>query len=133
VTSLARLNLLLFALLIAHTVDHAVNQPARDLPATGTLVGVAGFALVAASSVVALRRSPAAPVASVVAGGLTALGIVAIHLAPAWWDAVSDPYWDFSANAVSWLLALAPLVCGVALAAAGAAQLRSARPTASPA
>ena len=39
-TRLARLDLLLFALLIAHTVDHAVNQPARDLPATGTAVAV---------------------------------------------------------------------------------------------
>ena len=122
-TALAKANLLLFALLIAHTADHAVNQPARDLPATGSLVAVAGFSLVAVSSVLALSRRPQAPAAAVLAGGATVLGIVAIHLAPSWYGEISDPYWDFSANALSWALVVAPLVAGAALAALGARQL----------
>jgi hypothetical protein len=122
-SSLAKANLVLFALLIAHTVDHAVNQPARDLPATGSLVAVAGFSLVAISAVLAVTRRPQAPLAAVIAGAGTVLGIVAIHLAPRWYGEISDPYWDFSANALSWALLLAPLIAGAALAALGARQL----------
>ncbi len=127
-THLARLNLLLFALLVAHLLDHGLNQPMRDGPASGTAIGLAGFVLVATSTVLAVRRSPLAPGAAVLAGGATALGIVAIHLMPRWWDFVSDPYWDFTANALSWALALAPFLVGVALAAAGARQLRTPAP-----
>jgi hypothetical protein len=129
VTVLAKANLALFALLIAHTVDHAVNQPARDLPVTGGFVAVAGFALVAGSTVLALRRTPSAPLAGVVAGAATAIGVFAIHLAPAWSGAISDPYWDFTANAVSWALMIAPFAGGLALATLGVRELR-ARPAA---
>lgn len=122
---LIRLNLLLFALLVVHTIDHAVNQPARDLPATGSLVALAGFAIVAASAVLALRRSPVAAAAAVITGLATAAGLLAIHLTPRWYDAVSDPLWDFGANAVTWALTLAPLVAGLALAAAGSRELQS--------
>lgn len=118
-TLLARLNLLLLALLVAHTLDHGLNQPARDVPASGTAIGLAGFALLAASSVLALRRSPLAPATAIVAGLATVTGIVAVHLLPGWWGFVSDPYWDFDANALSWALALAPLLAGIWLAAAG--------------
>src|SRR3954454_17382497 len=103
-TALAKANLLLFALLTAHTADHAVNQPARDLPVTGSIAGIAGFAIVATSAVLALRRSRAAPAASVLAGVATTIGFLAIHLLPAWSEPISDPYWDFGANAVSWVL-----------------------------
>jgi hypothetical protein len=65
-------------------------------------------------------RRPQAPLAAVVAGAATVVGIVAIHLAPRWYGEISDPYWDFSANALSWALVIAPLVAGAALAAVGA-------------
>lgn len=83
-TPLIRANLLVFGLLIVHTLDHAVNQPARDLPVTGSLVAVTGFAIVAAATVLALNRSRLAAPASAVAGLSTAAGIVVIHLAPRW-------------------------------------------------
>jgi hypothetical protein len=124
-TRLARLDLLLFALLIAHTVDHAVNQPTRDLPATGTAAGLIGFAIVAAAAMLAIRRSPLAPAAAVFAGATTVLGIVAIHLLPTWASAISDPFWEFDANALSWALLIAPLAAAVALALAGARELRA--------
>lgn len=122
-SALARLNLVVMATLVAHTLDHAANQPARDVPASAGVIGVAGLVIVAVSAVLAIRRSPAAPVAALFAGGITALGIVAVHLLPHWWGFVSDPYWDFGANALSWALALVPLLAGVALATAGARAL----------
>lgn len=127
-TGLARINLLVFALLIAHTLDHAVNQPARDLPATGTFVGVAGFVIVAASTLLALRRSHWAPAAAVLTGSATAAGILAVHLAPHWSGAFSDPYWEFGANAGSWVLAIAPLAGGLLLAWTGARLLHGSSP-----
>jgi hypothetical protein len=124
VSRLARANLILFALLIAHTLDHAFNQPSRTLPASADFIGIAGFVLVAASATLALRRSPLAPQASFLAGSLTALGVVAIHLLPDWWGFVSDPFWDLHANALSWLILLGLLAAALAVAAAGAAELR---------
>jgi len=124
-TTLARANLVVFALLATHTIDHAANQPARDLPVTGTFVGVAGFAIITASAVLALRRSGLAPVAALAAGATTALGVIAVHILPVWSEAISDPYWDFGANALSWALLLAPLVASLWLAIAGARELRA--------
>jgi hypothetical protein len=128
-TSLARVNLLLFAALVAHSVDHAVNQPTRELPASATVIGVLGFVIVAASAVAALRRMEIAPLASVFAGSATALGVAAVHLLPSWSELVSDPYADFGANAISWILAITPLAVGLWLAALGMRELR--RPPAS--
>lgn len=122
-TSLARLNLLLMAALVAHTLDHGLNQPARELPASADAIGALGFVIVAISSVIAIRRSAAAPAASMVAGTATVVGLLAVHLTPYWWGFVSDPLWRFGANGLSWLLALLPLGLGVALAVAGARSL----------
>jgi hypothetical protein len=118
-TTLAKTNLLLFGLLIAHLLDHGLNQPSRDLPATGTAVAVIGFAIVAASTVLAIRRSPLAAPAAVVAGLGSAAGFAAIHLVPDWSEPISDPYWDFAANALSWTLVIAPIVVSLVLAVLG--------------
>ena len=125
---LVRANLVVLALLIAHTLDHAVNQPARDLPVTGTFVGVAGFAVLAASSLLALRGSDLAALAALAAGATTALGLIAIHLLPAWSVPISDPYWAFAANALSWALLIAPLAASLWLAVLGARELRARAP-----
>jgi hypothetical protein len=118
-TKLAKANLLLFGLLIAHLLDHAFNQPSRTLPATGSAVAVIGFVVVAASTVLAVRRSPLAADAAVVAGIGSAVGFAAIHLIPEWSEPISDPYWDFSANALSWVLVIAPIVASLVLAGLG--------------
>lgn len=104
-------------------MDHAVNQPTRDLPATGGLFGLLGFLIVAASALLAVRGSSRAPLASLLGGSATALGFVAIHLLPQWSSAISDPYWDFNANPLSWLLLLAPLAASLALTAVAAREL----------
>lgn len=118
-STLAKANLVLLGLLVGHLLDHAFNQPARDLPVTGSAVAVIGFAVLAGSAVLALRRSPLAPHAAVFAGTSTALGFTAIHLLPAWSEPISDPYSAFSANALSWVLVIAPLAAALALTALG--------------
>jgi len=117
--ALLRANLILFVGLVAHTVDHGVNQPSRSIPGILGLIGLIGFVAVAASLLLALRRSPGAGAAAMLVGSATALSFVAIHLLPSW-GPVSDPYWDFDANLVSWVLLLAPILAATLLAARGA-------------
>ena len=101
-TRLAKSELLLFALLALHTVDHAVNQPARDLPAGSGLVGIAGFALVAVAIVFALFRSSYSAEVGLFAGAGTVIGFVAVHLPG--FGPLADPFPDFDPNALSWIL-----------------------------
>lgn len=54
---LAKAELALFVLLGLHTIDHAINQPARELPAGSGLVGILGFAIVAVAILAALAHS----------------------------------------------------------------------------
>lgn len=121
-TRLARAELLLFGLLILHTVDHAVNQPARELPAGSGLVGIAGFALVAVAIVFALGGGRLAASVGLLAGAGTVLGFAIVHLPGV--GPLADPYMDFEANAVSWILALAPIAAAGWVAAIAYSQLR---------
>ena len=121
-TRLARAELLLFALLIAHTVDHAVNQPARELPAGSGLVGIAGFVLVAVAILFALARGRLAAPVGLLAGAGTVLGFLVVHLPGA--GPLADPYPDFDPNLLSWLLVAAPIAAAAAAAAIAAAELR---------
>lgn len=120
--ALTKAGLALFVLLGAHTLDHAVNQPAREVPALGGLVALAGFSLVALAIVLATRESPHAPAAAVLAGAGTIAGFAVVHLLP---DVtpVSDPYWDFTPNLTSWLLIAAPMLAAAYLTYAGMQRL----------
>jgi len=125
-TRLARAELLLFLLLIAHTVDHAVNQPARELPAGSGVVGIAGFVLVAVAIVFALGRGRLAAPVGLLAGAATVLGFLVVHIPGT--GPLADPYPDFGPNALSWLLVAAPIVAAAAVAVLAAAELRRPRP-----
>ncbi len=118
-STLAKANLLVLALLVIHTIDHAVAQESRALPGSSNLVGVAGFVLTAASSWLALHRSTIAPEVSAVVGALTTIGVVTIHLVPSWWGWVSDPFWDFDASFLNWLGLIALLASAVYLTVVG--------------
>ena len=120
-TRLARSELLLFALLALHTVDHAVNQPARDLPAGSGLVGIAGFALVAVAIVFALFRSRYSAEVGLLAGAGTVIGFVAVHLPGI--GPLADPYPDFDPNVLSWVLLAAPMLASVWVAAIALSEL----------
>ncbi len=126
-TPLFRANLVLFLFLIAHTADHAVNQPSRTLPGALDVIGLVGFIAIAVSLLLALRRSPLAPLAAVLVGAVTAISFIAIHLLPQW-GALSDPYWDFDANALSWVLVLGPTIAAAVLAVVGSREIGAARP-----
>ena len=108
---LARSELLLFALLALHTVDHAVNQPARELPAGSGVIGILGFALVAAAIVAALFHVRHASLIGFLAGAGTLAGFAIVHLPGL--GPLADPYADFSANALSWVLLAAPMAAAV--------------------
>lgn len=116
--SLTRSGLVLFVLLGAHTIDHAVNQPAREVPALSGLVALLGFSVVAAAIILATRRSAYAPAAAVLAGASTVAGFVVVHLLPDW-TPLSDPYWDFAPNLLSWALIAAPVVAAIGLTLTG--------------
>ena len=124
-TRLAKSELLLFALLALHTVDHAVNQPARELPAGSGLVGIAGFALVAVAIVFALFHSRYAAEVGLFAGVGTVIGFVAVHLPGV--GPLADPFPDFDPNAISWILVAAPILASVWVAAIAYGELRSPR------
>jgi hypothetical protein len=120
--SLTRWGTAVFVLLALHLVDHAVNQPARSVPALGGVVGAIGFGIVAWALILAMRGNRYAPEAAVFAGLATVAGFALVHLLPDW-TPISDPYWDFDANALSWILLIAPMLAAVGLAAAGARRL----------
>jgi hypothetical protein len=123
---LARAELLLFVLLALHTVDHAVNQPSRDLPAGSGVIGIAGFALVAVAIVAALFHFRQAAPIGLLAGAGTFAGFVVVHLPG--FGPLADPFADFSPNALSWVLLAAPMLASVWVAVVAVGEMRASRP-----
>ena len=119
---LLRAELILFGLLILHTLDHAVNQPARELPAGSGLVGLAGFAIVAVAIVFALAAGRLATPIGLLAGAGTVIGFAVVHIPGS--GPLADPYFDFDANALTWILALAPIAAAAWVATITIAELR---------
>lgn len=124
-TPLLRTELVLFGLLILHTADHAVNQPARELPAGSGLVGLAGFVIVAVAILFALKPSRLAAPVGMLAGAGTVIGFAVVHIPGA--GPLADPYFDFDANVLTWILALAPIAAAAWVAAIAFAELRRGR------
>lgn len=120
-TRLARSELLLFALLGLHVLDHGVNQPVRTLPAGSGLIGLAGFILVAVAIVFALGKGRLAAPVGLLAGLGTLAGFILVHLPGIgpW----ADPFVDFDANALSWVFLLAPMIAAVIVSAMAAGEL----------
>jgi hypothetical protein len=118
----AKLSLLLLALLVLHVADHSVFHAGSAEGAT-SVVGLLGLASVAAVAGLALAGPRLAPAPAAIVGFGTALGIAVVHLAPSW-SAVSDPYPGAGLNAISWTSMSAALVTGFALGLAALAELR---------
>jgi len=121
-TRLAKSELLLFVLLGLHTVDHAVNQPSRSLPAGSGLVGIAGFTLVAVAILLALAHNRWAPEVGLFAGLGTLLGFVIVHLPG--FGPLADPFTAFDPNALSWILIAAPMAASIYVAWVAATDMR---------
>lgn len=109
-------NLALAILIAGHVVDHVLRQPADEqLSLVASLPGLLGtVAVFVALGLVAADYRHAPEVAGVI-GMLTALGFVAVHLAPHW-SMFSDPYADRNLDAGSWIEMLAALAAGLLLA-----------------
>lgn len=109
-------NIALAILLAGHIADHALRQPAGEqLSRVASLPGLLGaLAVFVSLALVALRYRRAPQIAGAI-GILTALGFVAVHLAPHW-SMFSDPYADRSLDAGSWIQMLASLTGGLVLA-----------------
>jgi hypothetical protein len=121
-------NVLLSATVLAHGMDHALQE--RGLDALTAEVKVGGFAnaaLAGLALVLALRRSRHALVASAVAGVWIALAVASAHFAPHW-SALSDPYSGLGLGALSWLAAGAEAAAAAGLAFVAVSALRTRQP-----
>jgi hypothetical protein len=125
-------NIALAALLAGHVADHALRQPAGDqLPLLGSLPGLLGTVAVFVALVLVARGTRHAAQFAGVIGLLTALGFVAVHLAPHW-SMFSDPYADRYLDAGSWIEMLAALAGGLWVAIEALLVCRSEQPGAVP-
>jgi uncharacterized membrane protein YraQ (UPF0718 family) len=112
-------NIALAALLALHVADHVVRQRAGEqLGLVASLPGLLGTVAVFVALVLVARDTPhAAPVAGIL-GLLTAVGFIAVHLAPHW-SMFSDPYTDRYLDAGSWIQMLTALAGGLWLSFEG--------------
>lgn len=108
-------------MLLLHSADHVARQH-RHTPGELGLVGLAGLAGALLSLGLALGRHERAPLAAATVGLLSAVGFLAVHLAPRW-SPVSDPYPGLGLDALSWASMLAGVLAGVALGLAGVREL----------
>ena len=107
----------------AHTADHfrqGTERLTTEIVAGGTLVSV----LAVATLYLALRRHPRAAMFAAATGFAVAAGVAASHIAPHW-SALSDPYPEVGADALSWAVMLAELGAALVLGLTG---LRAATP-----
>jgi hypothetical protein len=117
-------NVLLTATVLAHGLDHTLQE--RGIDALTTEVRIGGFAnavLAGLALVLALRRSQRALVTSAVAGVWIFLGVGSAHFAPHW-SALSDPYSGLSLGALSWVAAGAEAAAAAGLAVVAIGALR---------
>jgi hypothetical protein len=106
-------NIALAVLLVVHIADHTVRQPADgQLGLVASLPGLLGAVAVFVSLVLVARGTRNAAQFAGVIGLLTAVGFVAVHLAPHW-SMFSDPYADRHLDAGSWIEMLAALAGGL--------------------
>lgn len=112
-------NAVLAFLLAVHVADHVLRQPADEqLSLAASLPGLLGAVAVFASLALVARGWRHAPPVAGALGLMTALGFVAVHLAPHW-SMFSDPYADRDLDAGSWIQMLAALAAGAWLAYEG--------------
>jgi hypothetical protein len=109
-------NLALAFLLAGHVADHAFRQPADEqLSLVASVPGLLGAVAVFVSLGFVVAGHRQAPQIAGTIGLLTALGFVAVHLAPQW-SMFSDPYEDRYLDAASWVQMLASLAGGLLVA-----------------
>lgn len=109
-------NLALAILLAGHIADHTLRQSGgTQLGLAASLPGLLGAGAVFVSLAFVVAGYRYAPQIAGTIGLLTALGFVAVHLAPDW-SMFSDPYEDRYLDTVSWIQMLASLAGGLLVA-----------------
>jgi hypothetical protein len=109
---------------VLHTLDHlrqGLDGLSSEILAAGTLLTV----MAVATLVLALRDHPWTPPIAAAVGLSGAAGILAAHVAPHW-SALSDPYPDIGADALSWIVMAAEAGAALALGLAGLHAMRRA-------
>ncbi len=109
---------------VAHTLDHARQD--RAVPEELRTVGLLGYVTTAVLLILVWRAHRLAPLYAAMYGVSIVVAFVVIHLLPDW-SVLSDPYPALDLDALSWVLMLAPLLAGAALAAVALTAPRAAR------
>ncbi len=120
-TALTIANVLLLAAVLFHGLDHAFIQE-RGVDALSAEVLISGFAITAAAALslaATLRRDRRAALYAVLSGPYIAAAVVAGHFVGHWGE-FSDPYAAADLGTISYAGAIAVVVAGVAVGAAGA-------------
>jgi hypothetical protein len=111
---------------VLHSLDHlrqGTGALATEVLAGGTVLSI----LAILTLVLALRHHPRAPLWAAVVGTWSALGVIASHIAPHW-SALSDPYFEIHADALSWVVMLAEVFAAAYLGFVGFRELRRPAP-----
>src|SRR3954447_22907142 len=121
-----RLGVWAIAFLAANLLHSADHLP-QGLPGVDAVVLAGGGAVTAAAVgvvVLALRKHPAAPLAAVLVGFVTAVLVASSHVAPHW-SVLSDSYVDdVTVDALSWAVVAAEIATAFVLGCVGATRLR---------
>jgi hypothetical protein len=123
-TTRARLTLAALAYLILtviHDLDHL--RQGRPLALEVKVVGVVAIVTAVACVVLSLRGHTFAPLACLITGAGSVLGLVVVHLVPRW-SAISDPYPDAGVDALAYGIVIALMASGAYLALEGYRSLR---------
>ena len=107
----------LASLTVLHDLDHL--RQGRALPPALYLVAVTALASLAATLTVLLRYPTWAIPAAVLQGVATNVGVVAVHVAPAW-SSFTDSYGAAGADTASWAIIIAMMATGCTLAVCAA-------------
>lgn len=103
----------LFVLTGVHFLDHV--RQGRELPAELHVLGTVSLVAAVTVLILAIKSSDLAKPAAFLLGAGNVIGLLAVHVAPAWWP-LSDSYGDAGVDALSWLIVIAMIVTGAALA-----------------
>jgi hypothetical protein len=111
-------NLVLFALLLLHDLDHVARQQEPTggpggVPLYGWTVSLIGYAGLLFAAWLAGRGDRRAPLATLTLGAGFVAGFVLAHALP--FGPAS--YWAYEPGALSWALIVAPIAAGLAAAA----------------
>ena len=115
---------------IVHSFDHLRQGTGRlsaEIVWAGSALSIAAIVV----AVLVLRSDGRAGAVAAGVGLSGALGIAASHLAPHW-SALSDPYADVGADALSWIVMLAEVGAALWLAGAGISESRGGTRRAAP-